>query len=55
MLSVYLYEAGSPFESVMNRYMITGRGIYPLNARGLGLEGEVLNVTLAGLSASALE
>ncbi|KAF6220447.1 hypothetical protein HO133_002879 [Letharia lupina] len=47
-VSVYIYEAGSPFENVMNQYMITGKGINPFNPRGLGAEGIALNATVAG-------
>lgn len=47
-VSVYIYEAGSPFENVMNQYMITGKGINPFNPRGLGAEGVALNATVAG-------
>ena len=42
-LSLYLYESGSPFEDVMNRYMITGLGINAFNPRGFGVEGVVVN------------
>ena len=45
---MYIYEAGSPFEAVLNDYMITGKGIYPLDPRGFGSEGKLLNVTMAG-------
>ena len=46
--AVYLYESGSPFEAVMNQYMISGKGIYPLNPRGHGLEGPAFNSSVAG-------
>ncbi|KAF6220289.1 hypothetical protein HO133_003421 [Letharia lupina] len=42
-LSLYLYESGSPFEDVLNRYMITGLGVNPFNPRGFGVEGVALN------------
>jgi len=45
-LAVYIYEAGSAFEVVMNGYMITGKGISPYNPRRLGVEGVALNATL---------
>jgi len=47
-LALYLYEAGGKFEAVMNRYMITGKGINPFNPRGGGLEGMALNATVVG-------
>lgn len=42
-LSLYLYGSGSPFEGVMNRYMITGLGVNPFDPRGFGAEGVALN------------
>ena len=47
-LAVYLYEAGAQFEAVMNKYMITGRGVNPTNPRGIGMEGVTQNVSSAG-------
>lgn len=44
-LTLYLFESGSPFETVINRYMITGLGINPFNPRGFGIEGVALNST----------
>lgn len=42
-LTLYLYASGSPFEDVVNRYMITGLGVNPFNPRGFGIEGVALN------------
>ena len=47
-MSVFIYQAGSPFEGMMNQYMITGKGIHPFDPRGKGLEGITLNVTSPG-------
>ena len=47
-LSLYLYESGSPFEEVVNRYMITGLGINAFNPRGIGVEGVVVNANASG-------
>ncbi|KAM0802391.1 hypothetical protein BDR22DRAFT_887623 [Usnea florida] len=47
-LSLYLYASGSPFEAVVNKYMVTGLGVNPFNPRGLGAEGVVRNATLLG-------
>jgi len=47
-LAVYVYEAGAEFEAVLNRYMITGKGINPFNPRGGNLEGMALNATVVG-------
>ncbi|KAL6720811.1 hypothetical protein ACLMJK_002736 [Lecanora helva] len=45
LVSVFLYKSGSPFENVMNEYMLAGKGIYPFNPRGKGLEGISLDIT----------
>lgn len=42
-LSLYVYGSGSPFEDVVNRYMILGLGVNPFNPRGFGVEGVLLN------------
>ena len=42
-LSLYVYGSGSPFEDVVNRYMILGLGVNPFNPRGFGAEGVLLN------------
>lgn len=52
-VAVYLYESGSPFEKIMNQYMITGKGINPFDPRGNGIEGIALNVTVAGATLGA--
>lgn len=39
-MSLFLYASGSPFEDVLNGYMISGRGVNPFNPRGgLGAGG----------------
>lgn len=38
-MAVYLYQAGSPFEEVMNAYMFTGRGINPYNPSNIPFTG----------------
>lgn len=41
-MSLFLYASGSPFEDVLNGYMISGRGVNPFNPRGgLGGNGSV--------------
>lgn len=52
-VAVYIYEAGSPFEIVMNRYMISGKGINPFDPRGFGTQGIELNVTAVGTTRDA--
>lgn len=44
----YIYAVGSPFEEILNNYMITSEGIYP---PGLdhGLDETVANSSLSGL------
>lgn len=33
-MSLFLYASGSPFEDVLNDYMISGRGVNPFNPKG---------------------
>ena len=47
---MYIYESGSAFENVMNQYMMNGKGVYPFNPGGLGIEGVALNYTAVGLT-----
>jgi len=47
-VAVYLYEAGSPFETVVTQYMISGKGVNPFNPGGMGLNSVELNVTMPG-------
>lgn len=35
-MSLFLYASGSPFEDVLNGYMVSGRGVNPFNPRGWG-------------------
>lgn len=54
-VAVYIYKAGSPFETVVTQYMISGKGVNPFNPGGLGLKGTDMNISVPGptLSASA--
>lgn len=47
-VALYLYEAGSPFETVVTQYMISGKGVNPFNPGGLGLQGIESNLTVPG-------
>lgn len=46
LAALYIYESGSPFESVITQYMISGKGVDPLNPGGLGLKGFEMSLTV---------
>lgn len=51
--AVYVYQAGSQFEDIINQYMITGKGINPLNPGQSGMKATAMNVTVAGATLNA--
>ena len=55
LVSVFLYKRSSPFENLLNQYMITGKGVYPFDPRGQGLEGTAFTVPNATLGFNGVE
>ncbi len=39
IIVIYVYSAGSPFETVLNEYMNSGKGLDPYNIKGVSSAG----------------
>lgn len=52
---VYVYSAGSPFETVMNKYMTSGKGLNPYNIRDVSSANWTTSSTRVILPGFALD